>query len=241
MTQPKTTTTRPSSSVSSPDPTGKEPETSTAEIARDVILIGASAGGVQALSKLLSELPPDLDAAIAITLHRSPSFSSMLSDILRTRSKLEVVEPRGGEPFEPRRVYVAPPDRHLVFDDGVVELDTGPKEHHSRPAIDVMFRSGARNFGPRVVGIVLTGYLSDGVAGLRAIKRHGGISMAQEPAEAFAPAMPQNAVAYDGVDVIFRLNVAGSVLEKLVGAKGVGAALRIRGTRRPDEPSLLDV
>ena len=109
-----------------------------------MILIGASAGGIQAISKLLAELPPNLRAAVAVTLHRSPSYPSLLGSIFGARSKLEVVEPRGGELFEPGRVYIAPPNRHLVFGGGLVLLNDGPKEHHSRPSIDVMFRSGAQ-------------------------------------------------------------------------------------------------
>lgn len=213
-----------------------------ADIRRDVFLIGASAGGIKAIGKLLSELPTDFSGAIAITLHRSPTHASMLSQILGSRSKLEVIEPASGTLFQNGRVYIAPPDRHLVFSNGLVLLNDGPKVHYARPSIDVMFGSGARNFGPRAVGIVLTGNLTDGVAGLTAIKRHGGLSLAQEPAEAFAPSMPLNAVAYDGVDIIFRLAAGGEVFEKLAGAEGVGAALRIRGTRRPeDEPLLSDV
>jgi two-component system chemotaxis response regulator CheB len=147
-----------------------------------------------------------------------------------------VIEPKGGELFERGRVFLAPPDHHLVFRGGLVRLDHGPKEHHSRPSVDVMFRSGAHNFGPRVVGVVLTGNLDDGVSGLISITRHGGISLAQEPAEALAPSMPRNAVARDGVELIFRLDALGAVLENLVEAKGVAGALQVPGTRRPDEP-----
>jgi two-component system chemotaxis response regulator CheB len=237
----KTTRTQPCSSVSSADPAPEEPEVRTREIARDVILIGASAGGIQAVGKLLSGLPHGFKARIGVTLHRSPAFKSMLSSVLGIRSPLEVVEPKGGETFQPGRVFLAPPDHHLVFDGGLVLLDHGPKERHARPSVDVMFRSGARSFGPRVVGVILTGNLDDGVSGLISIKRHGGISLAQEPAEAYAPSMPLNALARDDVDIILRLDALGAVLEKLAGAKGVAGALRIPGTRRPNgEPSLLD-
>jgi two-component system, chemotaxis family, protein-glutamate methylesterase/glutaminase len=211
------------------------------EIARDVILIGASSGGVQAIGKVLSELPWNFEGAVAVTLHRSPAQESMLAHILGSRSRLEVAEAKSGVLFQSGHVYLAPPDHHLVFASGLVLLDRGAKVNHARPSIDVMFRSGAENFGPRVVGIVLTGHLTDGVLGLGVIKSHGGISLAQEPAEALAPSMPLHAVAYDGVDVVFRLAAAGKVLEKLVAAKGVDAALTIAGTRRPrDEPSLSD-
>jgi two-component system chemotaxis response regulator CheB len=211
---------------------------SGADIARNVILIGASAGGIEAIGRILRELPSDLDASIAITLHRSPRHPSMLADVLGARSNIEVVEPASAQLFAPGRVYVAPADFHLVFGGGLVLLRHGPRENHARPSIDVMFRSGATNFGPRVIGVILTGNLADGVAGLKAIKRHGGLSLAQEPSEALAPSMPLHAVVYDDVDIIFRLSAAGEVLSKLVGQKGVNAALHTFGARRPsDEPS----
>jgi two-component system chemotaxis response regulator CheB len=130
-------------------------------------------------------------------------------------------------------VYVAPPDFHLTFSSGMIVLNHGPKENHARPAIDVMFRSAAQNFGPRVIGVVLTGNLTDGVEGLKAIKSHGGLSLTQEPAEAQAPSMPLHALVYDHVDIVFRLASAGEVLSKLVGRKGVVDALRTSGARRP--------
>ena len=215
------------------EPAAEVPTGGRADVTRDVILIGASAGGIQAISKLLAELPPNLRAAVAITLHRSPSHPSLLGSIFGARSKLEVVEPRSGELFEPGRVYLAPPNRHLVFGGGLVLLNDGPKEHHSRPSIDVMFRSGAQHFGSRVIGVILTGHLADGVAGLRAITAEGGLSLAQEPSEAFAPSMPLNAVNHDGVDVIVNLSAAAEVISKLVESKGVDAAACTHGARRP--------
>ena len=214
------------------------PQTANVERRRDVILIGASVGGVEAIGKVLSGLPKDFKAAIGITLHRSPSHVSMLADVLSTRSKLEVVQARTSQRFAPGGVYLAPPDYHLTFNGGFIVLDHGPREHHSRPSINVMFRSGAKDFGARVIGVILTGNLSDGVDGLGAIKRRGGLSLAQEPAEALAPSMPLNAVVYDDVDIIFRLAAASEVLTKLVGAKGVSVALETEGTRRPEDKPL---
>jgi two-component system chemotaxis response regulator CheB len=210
-----------------------------AEVRRDVILVGASAGGLQAIGKLLGELPADFDGTVAVTLHRSAAYPSMLRDLLAARTKLEVIEPSGNTRFERGRVYIAPANVHLTFVDGVVSLDRGPKVRHARPSIDVMFSSGARAFGRRAVGVVLTGNLDDGVAGLQAIKQNGGLSMAQEPGEAYAPSMPSSAVAFDGVDVIFLLEAGAKVLQELVAARGVGAALAIPGTRRPSDPPLL--
>lgn len=211
--------------------------TSGIELRRDVILMGASTGGVEAIGKVLAALPKDLNAAVGITLHRSPAHPSLLTDILGARSRLEVVQAENGQRFAPGRVYLAPPDYHLMFNGGFVVLDHGPRVNHSRPSVNVMFQSGARNFGTRVIGVILTGNLNDGVAGLTSIKHHGGLSLAQEPAEALAPSMPLNAVAYDGVDIIFRVASAAEVLTKLVGFKGVTAALETRGARRPKDAS----
>ncbi len=210
-----------------------------ADVPRNVILMGASAGGISAIGKVLSELPPNLSAAIAVTLHRSPTHSSTLAHILSRHSKLQVAEARHGELFAAGRVYLAPPDFHLVFGSGLILLNHGPRENHSRPSINMMFRSGARNYGPRVVGVILTGNLSDGVAGLIDIKRHGGLSLAQEPSEALAPSMPLHALVYDDVDIVFRLAAGGEVLSTLVAAKGVEGALKTAGTRNPKDRPLV--
>jgi two-component system chemotaxis response regulator CheB len=153
-------------------------------IVRDVIVIGASAGGVQALLGLLGRLPDALPAAVAIVLHRSPFHETRLPWVLGRRTKVRVVEPSEGEPVEHGTVYVAPRDRHLVFRDGTVWMDGVPREHRTRPAIDPLFRTAAAFYGPRVVGVLLSGMGGDGVSGLMHIKAHGGLSMVQSPAEA---------------------------------------------------------
>lgn len=206
--------------------------------ARDVILIGASVGGVEAIGQLLSELPARFDASIAVTLHRGPGNHSVLRDIFAQRCALPVIEPQCAQMFAAGNVYLAPADHHLVFGSGLVMRSHAAKVNHSRPSIDVMFRSGAKFYGPRVVGVILTGNLSDGVAGLVAITQRGGLSIAQEPAEAFAPSMPRSAVAFDDVAIVFRLAAVGEVLAKLVAGKGVSSALETRGTRRPHEALL---
>jgi two-component system chemotaxis response regulator CheB len=203
-----------------------------------VILIGASVGGIEAIGKILRDLPKDFGAAIAVTLHRGSGQPSLLAEVLGARSKLEVAEAENGQVFSPGCVYLAPSDYHLVFNGRVIRLDHGAKENHARPSIDVMFRSGARNFGPRVIGVILSGNLTDGVSGLGAIKRHGGLSLAQEPAEARAPSMPLHAVVYDDVDIVFQLAAGADVLSKLVSAQGVDAALQTSGARRPAEKRL---
>lgn len=196
---------------------------------RDIVLIGASEGGFQAVSVLLAGLPHPFGASIAITIHRSPTFASELPWLLRQRTGMHVVEPRHGELFERNRVYLAPRDRHLEVRHGALWLSHGPKEHHSRPAIDVMFRSAAQAYGSRAVGVLLTGNLSDGVAGLIAIKAHGGLSLAQDPADARAPEMPRNALIYDDVDVVFRLAASSTVLAQIVKGESTEAAADIAG------------
>jgi two-component system, chemotaxis family, protein-glutamate methylesterase/glutaminase len=200
---------------------------------RDVILIGASEGGIHAVSTLLAGLPRPFEAAIAITIHRSPTFVlSELVQVFRQRAEVDIVEPRNSQLFQRRRVYLAPRDQHLEVRHGALWLSSGAKEHHARPAIDVMFRSGAQAYGPRVIGVLLTGNLSDGVAGLIEIKAHGGLSLAQDPAEAKAPQMPQNAINHDDVDVVFRIDSAAIVLAKLVNGESVEVASDVLGAQR---------
>src|SRR5690242_8408897 len=133
-----------------------------------IIVIGASTGGVAALSRVLADLPRDLGAPVLVVQHISPTSRSMLPEILRRAGPLPVVHPRDGAVLEPGTVYVAPPDRHMVVEPGRVRLALGPKENHTRPAVDALFRSAARAYGAWVVGVVLTGHLDNGTAGLAA-------------------------------------------------------------------------
>lgn len=182
---------------------------------RDIVLIGASQGGFEAVVALLATMPAGLNAAIAVTVHRSP-LPSLLAELLSRHIKLKVVEPFHGQLFLQQCVYLAPADHHLLLSSGALWLDRGPREHHTRPAIDVMFRSGAEEYGNRVIGVLLTGNLNDGTAGLIRIKSKGGLSLAQDPTEALAPSMPQNAIRYDNVDVVFKLEQGCSLLRRLV-------------------------
>jgi two-component system chemotaxis response regulator CheB len=172
---------------------------------RDLVVIGASAGGVEALTVLLAKLPGDLPAVVAVVLHRSPYYESQLPAVLGRRATLEVREAANGESATPGRVYVAPRDLHLILNDGRFELNRGPKEHYTRPAIDPLFATAARAYGPRVVGVQLSGSGDDGVAGLLAIKAAGGITIAQDPSEAAFPAMPLNAMLFDHVEAVLPL------------------------------------
>jgi two-component system chemotaxis response regulator CheB len=159
----------------------------------DIIVIGASAGGVEALKELSRGLPPDLPAAVFVVLHVSPSGSSVLPRILSNSGPLRAHHAINGETIEHGRIYVAPPDHHLLVERGRIRVVRGPKENRSRPAADPLFRSAAHAYGTRVVGVILSGVLDDGTAGLAAIKRRGGVTVAQDPEEALYPGMPQSA------------------------------------------------
>jgi two-component system chemotaxis response regulator CheB len=198
---------------------------------RDVVVIGGSAGAVEALFRLCSMLPADLGAAIAIVIHRHPTFKSSLAELLGHRSILPVLEPRQAEPFTRGRIYLAPPDRHMTIHNGLVTLDRTPKQHHTRPAIDPLFVSAANSYADRVVGVLLTGNLSDGVTGLIEVKRQGGLSLVQDPAEAPFPSMPRNALIYDHVDLIFGLDTLPEILERLVQGESIQSATKTVGAR----------
>ena len=160
-----------------------------------IVVVGASAGGVEALSALFSDLPPEIPIAFFVVLHLLPHGQSRLPFILARTGRLPAEHPRDGSKIKPGRVYVAPPDFHLMVGKGVVRLSHGRKEHHNRPAIDPLFRSAAQVYGRRVVGVLLSGTSSDGVAGLKEIKRHGGLVIVQDPAEAMFSGLPRNALA----------------------------------------------
>ena len=161
---------------------------------KDIVVIGGSAGAIEALTELVALLPADLQAALFVVVHTFPVGESLLPTILTRESRLVAKVAEDGEPIECDRIYVAPRDCHLLIEPGRVKLSSGPKEGGHRPAIDPLFRSAARAYGKRVVGVVLSGTLDDGSAGLRVIRRHGGTAIVQEPTEALFAKMPQNAI-----------------------------------------------
>lgn len=187
-----------------------------------VVAIGASAGGVEALRTLAAGLPADLAAAVLIVLHIPSYAKSQLPAILSRAGPLPAKQAEDGETIEAGRIYVAPPDRHLLVRAGRIHLSSGPRENHSRPAIDPMFRSIAREYGSRAIGVVLSGALYDGSAGLLAIKARGGIAIVQDPNEAIADSMPRSALRLVDVDEIAPAGEIGRLLGRLVEAPATG-------------------
>ncbi|HTN63451.1 MAG TPA: chemotaxis protein CheB [Devosia sp.] len=181
---------------------------------RSIIVIGASAGGVEALKDLVAELPQDLQAAIFIVLHVGPS--SHLAEILDHAGPLPTVNASSGEDVRQGTIYVAPPGSHMLVHDGHLLLRRGPRENLARPAIDPLFRSAACSYGAQVIGVVLTGSLSDGTAGLRAIKACGGTSVVQDPTDAIVPDMPLSALRNVEIDHCVPLPQMSGLLTKLV-------------------------
>lgn len=169
-------------------------------LGHDIIVIGTSAGGLKALGAIVGTLLTDIDAAIFIVQHLAADKPSILPKILADVGSLPASHPSDGEPIQKGRIYVAPPDYHLLVNQGSMRVVRGPKENRFRPAIDALFRSAARAYGSRVVGVVLTGYLDDGTVGLQAVKKRGGVAIVQDPKEAEYPSMAKSALRYVKVD-----------------------------------------
>lgn len=183
---------------------------------RDIIVIGGSAGALPVLIELVGALPADLPAAVFVVIHFSPHVKSRLAAILTRAGSLSAVDARDGEPVLPGRIYVAQPDRHLILQNGHVGVHRGARENRFRPAIDPLFRSAARAYRSRVVGVLLSGQLSDGVMGLMAIRLQGGIAIAQDPSEAAHSSMPRTAVEHGAVDYTVRSSDLAPTLVRLV-------------------------
>ena len=172
---------------------------------RDVIVVGGSAGGVEAMRELAGGLPADLPAAVLVAIHRGPDQPSLLAQVLDAAGPLPAVAAEDGQRLERGRIHVAPADRHLLVERDHLHVRRGPRENHSRPAIDPLFRSAAATCSTRVIGVLLSGMLNDGTSGLLAIKHCGGLAVVQDPKDAAYPEMPRNALAYVAVDHVLPL------------------------------------
>lgn len=197
---------------------------------RDIIVIGGSAGATAPLKDILSRLPPDLPAALFVVLHIPSRGTGILSTVAAAAGRLPVSQAEHGAKIENGRVYIAAPDRHLLIRDGEILLGRGPRENMVRPAIDPLFRSAALHYGPRVIGVVLSGLLSDGASGLNAIKRCGGMTLVQDPSDAIADEMPRRALETTIVDLCVGSSRIGDVLSDL--------AREAAGTRLPAPPEI---
>ncbi|UYY57516.1 chemotaxis protein CheB [Sphingomonas sp. S2-65] len=183
---------------------------------KNVIVIGSSAGGVDALQRLCAALPANLPAAVFIAQHVAPAARSMLAHLLDRVCPLHVTSPVDGQEIEHGHVYVGVPDRHILLRPGHILMRRGPYENRTRPAVNALFRSAAVHYGARVIGVVLTGLLDDGTEGLIAIKAAGGTSIVQHPDDAEWPSMPRNALQRDHVDHALPLAELGALLGRLV-------------------------
>jgi two-component system chemotaxis response regulator CheB len=184
---------------------------------RDLVMIGASAGGVEALRSLVATLPADLPACVLVVLHIPPRASTALPAILGRCAALPTSHAVHGEPITAGRLLIAPPDHHLLVSDGHVVLSPGPQENGHRPAVDPLFRSAALAYGSRVIAVVLSGTRDDGTAGADAVVRHGGVALAQDPDEAMYEAMPRSVLTHVRGAEAYSIAELGRRIVKLVG------------------------
>ena len=183
----------------------------------DIVVLGASMGGVDVLTRVVQGLPPALPASLFVVCHFPPAGYSRLPEILSRSGPLLASHAADGETFYPGHIYVAPPDHHLLLlPNQRMQLTRGPRENYHRPAIDPLFRSAARHYGPRVIGVVLTGGLDDGTAGLLAVRGAGGLGIVQDPADAVVSSMPQSASQIAGADYVAAAKDLAPLLVRLI-------------------------
>ena len=198
-----------------------------------LVVVGASQGGVPALKKLIAGLKSPFPAPILVAQHIGAT-QSMLPAILSEIDGLDAAFAHAGQPLQAGCIHVAPPDRHMLVTDGHLELSHGPRENWARPAIDPLFRSAAQAYGADAIGVILSGRLNDGTAGLFEIKRQGGVAIVQAPADAEAPDMPQSALENVAVDYCLPVADMPRLLTRLAGDTG---ASRLLVPREPCAPA----
>jgi two-component system chemotaxis response regulator CheB len=181
-----------------------------------IVVIGASAGGIEPLLQIAAGLPDDLDAAVFVVVHVPARSQSALPRVISRAGRLQALHAKPNEPIRRGRIFVAPPDRHMLIEDGMVRTSRGPRENRTRPAIDPLFRSAARAHGKDVIGVILSGSLDDGAAGLAEVRRSGGIGIVQDPAEAVYPSMPTSALRESGVDHSLPAREIAQTIERIV-------------------------
>ncbi|WP_313887934.1 chemotaxis protein CheB [Lentzea alba] len=187
----------------------------------DLVVVGASAGGVEALRTLVGALPEDLPAAVVVVLHMPAGGSSALPAILSRSGPLPALAVQDGAELRSGHIHVARPDYHVVVQDGVLRLSRGPTENGHRPAVNVLFRSAALAKGPSVIGVVLSGALDDGTSGMAAIKSRGGVTVVQEPGDALYPGMPESVLQHVEVDHTLPVARIGPLLADIAGESAI--------------------
>jgi two-component system chemotaxis response regulator CheB len=205
---------------------------------RNIIVIGASAGGFEAIKTIVKDLPENLEASVFIVWHMAADMRGVLPDVLNRIGKLPAANAYDGEPIRNGRIYVAPPDRHLLLEKGLVRITRGPKENRFRPAVDPLFRSAAVVYGSQVIGIILSGALDDGTAGLWAIKQQSGVTIVQDPADAEVSSMPEHAVNAMKVDHVASANDIGAIVTRLVNEQISGQK---EAETEPDQQTQMEV
>jgi two-component system, chemotaxis family, protein-glutamate methylesterase/glutaminase len=199
-------------------------KTKSKPVKRDIVVVGSSAGGLPALIKLVASLPQDFEGAVLVVQHIPPYSTSQLHHILSREGPLQAVLAEDGETIQPGTIYIATPDHHLLIENDKAVVKRGPKENRFRPSIDALFRSAAYTYGPRVIGVVLSGVLDDGTSGLWSIKRLGGVTMIQEPADAMFPQMPLNALNQVPIDYSVPASQMAALLTRLTAEQAQPAS-----------------
>lgn len=191
---------------------------------KNIVAIGASSGGIGALKQIFGALGADFPAPVLVVLHIG-AHESVLPTMFAPVSRLAVRHAQDGEPVQPGSILIAPPNRHMLVEQGRIRLSRGAKENHARPAIDPLFRSAAVAYKNRVIGLVLTGHMDDGTVGLQAVKAYGGLALIQDPADAEVPSMPTSAMNYVDIDFVLPLDDIAPTLTRLTRAPAAGAAV----------------
>jgi two-component system, chemotaxis family, protein-glutamate methylesterase/glutaminase len=208
---------------------------------RDIVVIGGSAGAIESITEIVRGLPADFPAAVFVVVHFPGSVTSALPRILSRAGALRAVHPESEAPIEHGRIYVAPPDCHLFIEDANVRLSRGPKENGHRPAIDPLFRSAAHHYGTRVIGVLLSGNLSDGTAGLLSIKQQGGIAIVQDPDAALYSGMPRSAIERVPVDHVVQVRAMSELLVSLTAEAAPSRKDAAMGSSHNDDDTLDEV
>lgn len=222
-----------------PSPRRRFPPAKAARLPQpELIVIGGSAGALQPVLELMRALPADLPAAVCVVIHTSPESPGRLPEIVQRATRLVCLYPRDGEPIRPGHVYLAPADRHLLVEPGVLRLTRGPRENGFRPAIDPLFRTAAREYGPRVAGVVLSGSLDDGSYGLMVIKQAGGLAIVQDPNDAVMSSMPHSALRAVEADHVAPAAKLGPLVARL--CRVPAAPLAAFPISEPSTPSFVE-